>query len=343
MNARIHMAGKWWPLQPDHLDGMKAACAESWEYEVVDALAEWWSEETNIVSLTSGSTGMPKSIHHNKKAIEASALRTIQFFGLTDQPVASLVMPARYIGGKMMLIRALIGGWDLRVVKPAVVPFLQPAPDFVAMTVSQASSLIDKDPSVWKELKLVLLGGSPVDDDLVKRMPAGPKVFESFGMTETISHFALRQLAPQKAELFTCLKGFHVRSSLHQALVVVFPDGTELVTNDAVEIRSVTTFRWLGRLDDVINSGGIKIHPSQVEALLSSLIDLPFKVYGEPHPQWGNQLVIRVHADAAPSNAAELEAQWMAWAMANLPPYHAPKRIEWKRINQTASGKWLRP
>jgi O-succinylbenzoic acid--CoA ligase len=96
-------------------------------------------------------------------------------------------------------------------------------------------------------------------------------------------------------------------------------------------------------LDDVINSGGIKIHPVAVERDLASTIDGPFKCYGEPHPKWGQALVLRIHAACEPANASAERERITAWAQTNLPPYRAPKRIEWMPLETTASGKWKRP
>ena len=296
-----------------------------------------------MTSLTSGSTGAPKPIVHTKKAMVESAERTIRFFNLLPGTQAILVLPARFIGGKMMLIRALVGGWDIKIERPEALPAGAAPCDFIAMTPAQAAALIEHRPSAWAQLGTVLLGGSAVDDSLIQLMPKGPKVFESFGMTETISHFALRQLAPVHEAAFQCLDGFDVAQTADSVLEIVFPDGKRLKTNDAVKVTGVAAFEWMGRRDDVINSGGIKIHPAQIEKALASLIPGPFKVYGEYHATWGTQLVLRVHATAPPANASELEAEWTAWAKRNLPSHHSPKRIEWKELKQTGSGKWLRP
>jgi len=343
MRPRIHIAGQWWPLQKDKLASLKESCTDLWERETVQVLTDWWSEGDEMTSLTSGSTGAPKPIVHTKKAMVESAERTIRFFNLLPGTQAILVLPARFIGGKMMLIRALVGGWDIKIERPGALPAGAAPCDFIAMTPAQAAALIEHRPSAWAQLGTVLLGGSAVDDSLIQLMPKGPKVFESFGMTETISHFALRQLAPVHEAAFQCLDGFDVAQTADSVLEIVFPNGKRLKTNDAVKVTGVAAFEWMGRRDDVINSGGIKIHPAQIEKALASLIPGPFKVYGEYHATWGTQLVLRVHATAPPANASELEAEWTAWAKRNLPSHHSPKRIEWKELKQTGSGKWLRP
>jgi len=343
MNGRIHLAGRWWSLRKDQLDQMEASCQEEWELEVVEVLSDWWSDRSMVSSKTSGSTGAPKEIMHHKKAMVESAERTIRWFNLTEKTAASLVMPVRFIGGKMMLIRAIVGGWDLRIERPSRLPLVQIPCDFVAMTVAQAAELIQENSASWSQLSTVLLGGSMAEPRWIQEMPSGPVVYESFGMTETISHFAIRQLKPHREEFFQCLRGFKVRSVDEGALEVVFPDGKSLKTTDVVKLQSQTSFQWLGRLDAVVNSGGIKIHPEQVEREMAHLIHAPFKAYGEPHVTWGSQLVIRIHAAQPPRNAQQLEEQWIAWAKQHLPPNHAPKRIEWKALRQTDSGKWLRP
>ena len=121
-----------------------------------------------------------------------------------------------------------IQGWDIKVERPGALPEESAPCDFIAMTPAQAAALIEHRPSAWAQLGAVLLGGSPVDDSLIQQMPKGPKVFESFGMTETISHFALRQLVPIHEAAFQCLEGFEVVQTDDSVLEIVFPDGKHL-------------------------------------------------------------------------------------------------------------------
>lgn len=330
-------------LEPEEFAGMKEACTAEWEKEVVAVLSEWWAKDAEMVSWTSGSTGHPKPIKHSRKAMLESAKRTIKFFGLAPRTRASLVMPARFIGGKMMLIRAIAGGWDLCIEKPARSPQLHFPSDFVSMTVAQAQAMVKDRPESWGQLNLVLLGGGPVSSAAISQLPVGPVVYASFGMTETVSHFALRQLTPQTDELFACLPGFSVDKGSNGSLQVIFPDGKRMRTNDAVETVGAQKFRWLGRLDEAIISGGVKVHPAQVEVALAAVISQPFKVYGAPHKEWGQEVVLRIHAAESPPEAKAMEESWKQYAISNLPKYHAPRRIEWKPLEQTPSGKWIRP
>lgn len=343
MIGTLTFAGHTWPLRSESLESMRAAVEAPWQGAIVDFLERWWGESNTIAVHTSGSTGNPRPLSHTKSDMVESARRTIAHFGLVPGTEAALAMPVQFIGGMMMVVRADVGAWNLSAVQPQATPQLGCDLDFTALTPSQAQAWQHVHPNEWSSCKQLLVGGGQAPTDWLKGAQGGPAVYEGFGMTETISHFAVRQLYPKHEDTFQCLPGFSVSIDDQNAIRIADPDGRTLQTNDAAEVQSAQSFRWLGRLDDVINSGGIKIHPAAVERELALSIDGPFKCYGEPHSQWGEALVLRIHAAAEPTNASEERERIAEWARNNLPPHHAPKRIEWMPLEITASGKWKRP
>ena len=323
---------------------MKAEADEPWAKAIVGFLERWWDAAEAMEVNTSGSTGSPRPLWHRKSEMRESAKRTIEFFALTEGTQAGLAMPVHVIGGMMMLVRAEYGRWHLTAVPPTTTPaYGRTDLDFVALTPPQAVAWQQNHPAEWKGCRTLLLGGGPVASVWLKRLGQSPVIFEGFGMTETVSHFAVRRLHPSQQAHFSCLPGFAVSDDEHGALHVTTPSGGMLATRDAVEILDPRAFRWKGRLDDVVNSGGIKIHPASVEAALSGVIEGPFTCYGEPHERWGHSLVVRIHAEQVPSDAEAQSQALLDWAKNNLPSHHAPKRIEWRPIEKTSTGKWKRP
>ncbi len=343
MNGTLTFADYSWPLLPSSLNSMRGMVEETWQAAIVDFLESWWGDDETIEVQTSGSTGNPRRLVHTKADMVESARRTIQHFALVPGTRAGLAMPVQFIGGMMMLVRAQVGGWDLKAVKPQAVPKMGGAVDFVALTPSQAKSWRLAHPREWLLCKNVLIGGGQTAVAWLKDAPEVPAVYEGFGMTETVSHFAIRQLHPQHQDAFQCLPGFAVFADARNALGIKLPNRQTLHTNDAAEVNDAQSFRWLGRLDDVVNSGGVKIHPESIEESLAAIIKQPFRCYGAHDTLWGQVLVLRIHSDSEPTYADKERARIAAWAEANLPRHHAPKRIEWMPLEITASGKWKRP
>ena len=351
MNGRIFIAGCWRPLEP-------SVCAELrsceglayWEEQVLSALELWWNDEEDFALKTSGSTGIPRVIRHTKQAMRASAQRTNQAFHWGRGTLAALAMPVEFVGGMMMLVRALEGSWDLLVCEPKHVTRLPDSwngdglIDFMALTPSQTIALSMENPSLWLRLKTLLVGGGAVPDWWLQSLhgTSAPQVVESFGMTETVSHFALRERFPREQEAFHCLPGFEVSTEESGRLLVQSPDGI-LKTNDLAECFSRTQFLWKGRIDDVIVTGGIKVHPAEVERVLQSVIPAEFIVYGAVDAIFGQTVVLRIHAPHPPADALAQEKSILDFAANHLPAHHAPKRVEWLPLEKTWTGKWKRP
>lgn len=342
----LHLENGSIPLKPQALVEAKGIVRHDWERRAVESLEKWWDSQDFVEMKTSGSTGHPRLIRHQKDAMEASAVRTLEHFRLNPGDHAALAMPADFVGGLMMLIRAVRGGLNLTVLEPKLAPkFPTTHFDFVPLTPAQCSALSKLEEQVvkMKNWKALLLGGASVQVDLVDKLPKGLKVFESFGMTETISHFAVRQWAPHREEMFRCLHGAEVSASLEGALQIHQAGCPMLRSNDAVQVIDRHSFLWLGRLDDVINTGGVKVYPQNVEAVLSSLISEPFKVFGRSHSEFGQEVVLRIHANEEPDNAEHLRMDLKKLASESLSKYHSPRTIEWKPLEKTQSGKWISP
>lgn len=255
----------------------------AWTAGFLDAKDQW--TKACPTSSTSGSTGHPVEHRFAAEAVLASAKATAQHFEL-DNPAVSTVtawsaLPAEGTGGRMMVWRALALGWDLTVSRPAAAPAVPPAPaphgryHFAVATPMQARHLVDS--GQLNRFSTLLLGGAPLSPDLEATLAqaalrAGCRIYHGFGMTETLTHVATRTLG---TEAYTTLPGVEIGTSASGALILDIPRrGVQrLVTKDAIEILPVSAseatdgrqFRWLGRLDDVINSGGLKLHPAALE------------------------------------------------------------------------------
>jgi len=274
---------------------------DSWRNSIYSFVQNWFDESDYIVAHTTGSTGKPKKIHLRKTAMIYSARMTNQFFGLNATSTVLLCMPASYIAGKMMLVRALVSGFNLLTVEPLANPFenLNQPIDFTAITPYQlfhsAESL--KNGHVRK----IIVGGSPVTgklEQLASTIPA--ELYETYGMTETCSHIALRRFnGKDKSDCFTVLDGVSIRQDERDCLVIYAPHllKDEIQTNDMVEIVGSTSFRWLGRADSVINSGGVKIYPEQVEKKLEGIISTSYFITSLHDEILENKVVLVIESD----------------------------------------------
>ena len=287
------------------------------QIELGKFLLEWLSDSPDIKLQTSGSTGKPTEIIAQKSMLTASAMTTIKTLGLQPSQKALLCLPMRYIAAKMMLIRALLAGLWIDVVKPSLTSSTSTNNyDFTAMTPLQLGNSI----ADLNRFKKVIVGGAPVGDHLRKAVKGhASTIYATFGMTETYSHVALQNLSLGE-EHYTAVAQVKF-SKQGDNLVIHAPHiGIEkLITTDCVDLISSTKFVWKGRSDFVINSGGIKLYPEQIEKQLSSVISTPFFVFGIPDQQLGQSLSI-VFENHIPD-----EAQSMILKLDTLSKFEIPK------------------
>jgi len=274
---------------------------DSWKNAIYHFLKNWCDDSDVIITHTTGSTGKPKEIHLRKMAMINSARMTNHYFKLDDTSTALLCMPASFIAGKMMLVRAMVSSFNLLTVEPSSNPFekLNQPIDFTAITPYQLfySAETLKNQTVRK----IIVGGSPVTrqlEELSEDIPA--ELYETYGMTETCSHIALRRFnGKEKADYFKALGGVEIQQSNRGCLVIYAPHllEYEIHTTDVVDLLSENTFRWLGRADSAINTGGIKIHPEQVEKKLEGIIPASFFISSIPDRALENKVILIIESE----------------------------------------------
>lgn len=256
---------------------------------------EWKSSSEYVEVFTSGSTGTPKLITLKKEYMRNSAVMTGAHLSLKQGGSALLCLSPNTIAGKMMIVRSLVLNLHLIVVTPSSFPLesIQEPIDFAAMVPLQVHECLDRSPESIQSVKTLLIGGGEIHPSLAKSIAMNhPNAYQSFGMTETISHIALRKIKPHSTAYET-LNGITVSEKDGQLVINAPSLGVQnLITNDIVRLDNSHQFEWLGRKDFVINSGGIKIHPEQIEQLLSDWINEPYFVAGLPDEKLGSKLIL---------------------------------------------------
>lgn len=273
--------------------------------EVDDFKQRWQEPSPTITVHTSGSTGTPKPLEAGKIQMWNSALRTIAALGLQEGNSALLAMPVKYIAGQMMLVRSFAGGLPLVAVAPSSHPFagMHEAPDFAALTPMQVyESLKDKhEASLLRRTLCLIVGGGSISPELAGLLRSFPHpVYSTYGMTETLSHVALRRLnGPSASDWYTPLSGVEITLSERGTLCVYAPDVCDrrLETNDLAEVLDNGCFRILGRVDNVVVSGGLKLHIEDLEQQLTPFLDLPFGLTSVPDKSLGEALVLLYEGD----------------------------------------------
>lgn len=280
------------------------AFSQSISKEINQFLKDWFSINPYIVVKTSGSTGNPKSIHLRKDFMINSALATGRYFQLKENTKALCCLPIKFIAGKMMLVRALTLGWDLDVVEPKSNPLQEITKeyDFSAMVPLQLRNSILK----IDQIKTLIVGGGMVSRDLEKAIQTvHTKCYATYGMTETSTHVAVKklnkftQLELESASVYKTLPDITISKDKRSCLIIHAPKVSDetIITNDVVDIVSKTEFKWKGRLDHVINSGGVKLHPEEIEQKLSHTIHSRFFVAGIPDDILGEKLILLIEGE----------------------------------------------
>jgi len=262
------------------------------EKEIGKFLLDWLNNESFVLVKTSGSTGIPKQIVLQKSAMIASAKATGLFFNLIPKSTSLLCLSANYIAGKMMLVRAITLGLHIDTIDPTSAPLTTKKYNFIAMVPLQ----VQKSLSKLHLVDNVLIGGTQVSYSLSESIQkTNCNAYESYGMTETISHIAIKKIG----ELyFTVLPNVTISMDERSCLVIEALELSKekIITNDIVEILNATQFVLKGRIDNVINSGGIKIFPEEIEELIGKHISVPFFIGSKPDEILGERVILVIEA-----------------------------------------------
>lgn len=320
------------------------------EHSTFTFIREWFSDQEIFTTQTSGSTGTPKVISFTRGQMMASARLTAQALELRRLSHALVCIDTKYIGGKMMLVRSFVTGMRILAVDPCACP-LQKIPidtcvNFAAFVPYQVQSmLVSKHPHFLNNPDVAIIGGAPLDEQTIEQLQGLLcRCYATYGMTETISHIALRGLnGPSRDDHFHTLPGISLKKDERGCLVADVPFLNEkIITNDLVDIADERRFQWLGRWDNVINTGGVKVIPEKVEAALVKIfseagITSRFFIHSIPDKSFGNKVVLVIEATGSTQPLLE---KIFPEILTRMPAYERPREVMIAEVFSTSgSGK----
>lgn len=303
-------------------------------------IEEWRGEAAYITAHTSGSTGTPKEIRLNKEFVRQSACRTNSFFHIDGNCRLHSCVSPDFIGGKMMAVRAEEAGCRLTWETPSNVPLSgigeDETIDLLAVVPSQMLHIVENI-SALPHIGAIIIGGSSINPVLREKIAiSGVNAYETYGMTETASHIALRRVEASEGEFHT-LPGISVGVDERGCLEISFDSGERVVTNDLATVDNERGFFIDGRYDHVIITGGRKVNPFDVERRIAREIDCAFVISSMPDEKWGNKIVLKMEGDSAGEEADRCLIEKMKTL---LHPWEVPKEIiRIDKFERTSNGK----
>lgn len=312
------------------------------EQAIGEWMQEWLDESPYVEVQTSGSTGQPKVIQVQKEQMLASAKATAEFFGFAENQTALLSLPVNHIAGKMMVVRALYSRLNLLCQKPNATPIQNlkgdEQIDFAPFTPMQMIGIKDT-----LGVRTILLGGSPINPEqeaVMQKLKSS--IYHGYGMTETLSHVAVRRVNGSEAsESYQAVGGVRFSQDEYECLVIHVPFLEEdVVTTDVVNLHNEREFVWLGRRDYVINSGGVKLHPELIEKKLAPYIPYRFFIAGVADSRLGEKVVLFIEK---PSDGKLEELDMDSVFRDYLDQYERPREVIYcDNFVESNLGKLLR-
>ena len=343
--ARIKFGDRW--LQVESLLANTAITPLSaQENSALQFYKGWLNGQQEFSFKTSGSTGVPKEITFSRTQLEASANLTINAIGLNSSDVALLCLPVENIAGAMMIVRCILAKVDLIITKPSSNPFfnLEEKVTFIAMTPYQLKTTLETELRKVSELRIALIGGAEIPQPLISKLNKFSTTFyATFGMTETISHIALRKInGPDCQDYYILLDGITASVDNRKCLIIYAPHlNNPIATNDIIKLYK-NGFKWLGRYDRVVNSGGLKILVEELESKVADIfvgleIKNRFFITGMVSHNFGTEVVLIIEGE---SLEKEIEHDLMKACLSQLGKYRTPKSVMYiPKFEETESGK----
>lgn len=317
------------------------------EREAVWNVAFQWAASAMLDAHTSGSTGTPKHIRLPMDMVRKSTWRTIRFFRLDAASRLHSCVSARFIGGKMMVIRALELGCRFTYEPSSNRPHLDESSriDLLAVVPSMMWDITERHKSgTLPEIRNIIVGGAPIPDSLRRAIAeSGLNAYETYGMTETASHIALRRIEADQ-QPFSLLDGIAITTDERGCLVINLEGCPPVVTNDIASILSGNEFRILGRADNAIITGGRKVFPEDIERRIAHLIPGDFIITSRPSDKWGQELLLRCPSIPGYSDNGifPVPERLKADLEAILEPHERPHALLVAPVAYTANGKPVR-
>jgi O-succinylbenzoic acid--CoA ligase len=320
--------------------------------KILEFCKGWLNKQPSFHIHTSGSTGKPKLISISREQMALSARMTGAALGLNENDHAFICLNTDYIAGMMMLARGFELKLKITVVPPVSNPLKEFPPvskfSFAAFVPLQLQTILKDSPgclSILNNMKAIIVGGAAVSPELEKNIQTilAP-VYLTYGMTETVSHIALRRLnGPERSDFYAPLENVKLRLDQRGCLEINAPVTNHqwITTNDLAELHPDHKFKWLGRIDNIINSGGIKMQieelESKIEKIFSSAgIERRFLISSLPHEELGESVVLILEG----KKSAEEEKAVLEKLKAALQKFEVPKTVRFvEHFKMTETGK----
>lgn len=322
-----------------HLQGFTSP--QSYLAQTIQFCKDWLLGRETFSIFTSGSTGAPKPIEISRKKMQASAKATAKALGLQKGDTAFICLNTSYIAGKMMLVRGLEIGMNMVVIAPSSNPFATldmpfQTIDFYAFVPLQLLAILGerKHTPTLNQAKAIIVGGAVVNAALENQLQkVSAPIYATYGMTETVSHIALKRLnGKEKSPYYQALPHTQIGQDERGCLTIISPvtNFEKIITNDKVNLINEQHFEWIGRIDNVINSGGIKIQVEKIENEIDKLfaqlaIFQRFAIIGLPDTHLGETVTLVLEGEKNSSYITDNEL--FNLLKDRLSKYEVPKKI----------------